>query len=115
MTQVPDNCLVLRRATESCKTLDSLRYKLHTLQKKIAKARTTHTSTTPLTPATQDQVMMGLLNEAYTLQFQISTLLAATEEPIPERQRIPITNPTTTTQEQEHITMVAPSTNAPIA
>lgn len=59
--------------------------------------------------------MMGLLNEAYTLQFQISTLLAATEEPIPERQRIPITNPTTTTQEQEHITMVAPSTNAPIA
>lgn len=61
MTQVPDNCLVLRRATESCKTLDSLRYKLHTLQKKIAKARTNHTSTTPLTPA---------VSTIYTLFFR---------------------------------------------
>lgn len=32
--------------------------------------------------------MTGLLHEAYSLQFQISTLLAATEEPIPERQWI---------------------------
>ncbi|KAG0296967.1 hypothetical protein BGZ96_008003 [Linnemannia gamsii] len=114
MTQVPDNRLVLLRATESCKTLDSLRYKLHTLQKKIAKARTNHHSTTPLTPATQDQVMTGLLNEAYTLQFQISTVLAATEEPIPERQRI--STPTKTIiREQEHTTTAAPSANAPIA
>ena len=59
--------------------------------------------------------MMGLLNEAYTLQFQISTLLAATEEPIPERQRIPITTPITTAREQEHITIAAPPTNAPVA
>ncbi|KAG0308408.1 hypothetical protein BGZ97_013386 [Linnemannia gamsii] len=114
MTQVPDNHLVLRRATESCKTLDSLRYKLHSLQKKIAKARTTHSSTTPLTPATQDQVMSGLLNEAYTLQFQISTLLAATEEPIPERQRIP-TPTKANTREHEHATTTTSSTNAPIA
>ncbi|KAF9155057.1 hypothetical protein BG015_011195 [Linnemannia schmuckeri] len=113
MTQLPDNRLVLRRATETCKTLDSLRYKLHILQKKIAKARTTHPSTTPLTPATQDQVMTGLLNEACTLQFQISVLLAATEEPIPERQRIPTSS--ITTREQEHATISAPSTNAPVA
>jgi hypothetical protein len=39
MEEEPENTLVLRRATEACKTLDSLRYKLHSLQKKIAKAR----------------------------------------------------------------------------
>ncbi|KAF9132889.1 hypothetical protein BGW39_011075 [Mortierella sp. 14UC] len=105
MTDEPENILVLRRATEACKTLDSLRYKLHSLQKKIAKART-HPSTTIIagrSPVTQDQVMTGLLNEAYTLQFQISTLLAATEEPIPERQRISITStaPRTSTREQQ--------------
>ncbi|KAF8924768.1 hypothetical protein BGZ52_007781, partial [Haplosporangium bisporale] len=37
--------------------------------------------------ANKDKAMTALLNEAYTLQFQIATLLASTEEPIPERQR----------------------------
>ncbi|KAF9904145.1 hypothetical protein EC991_002980 [Linnemannia zychae] len=115
MTEEPENTLVLRRATEACKTLDSLRYKLHSLQKKIAKARThPSTATTSRNPVMQDQVMTGLLNEAYTLQFQISTLLSATEEPIPERQRIPTTTTTSTApttsapEQQDHTSNTAP-------
>ncbi|KAF9108947.1 hypothetical protein BGX29_000035 [Mortierella sp. GBA35] len=119
MTQVPDNRLVLRRAADTCKTLDNLRYKLHILQKKLAKARanpSNTTTTTTASPATQDQVMTGLLNEAYALQFQISTLLAATEEPIPERQRIPSSASTTpATREQEHITHIAQPADVPVA
>ncbi|KAF9174439.1 hypothetical protein BGX21_011215 [Mortierella sp. AD011] len=44
-------------------------------------------STASAAPTPQDEALTALLHEAYTLQFQISTLLAATEEPIPERQR----------------------------
>ncbi|KAF9933743.1 hypothetical protein FBU30_004544 [Linnemannia zychae] len=117
MTHVPDNRLVLQRATEACKTLDSLRYKLHILQKKIAKARTlpSATTTTNTSTTTQDQIMLGLLNEAFALQFQISTLLASTEEPIPERQRIPTSTPSNTIPNHDAIANTASLVDTHIA
>ncbi|KAF9897817.1 hypothetical protein BX616_004934 [Lobosporangium transversale] len=94
-TSVPDNQMILQRAAETCRDLDDLRYQLHSIQKRLVKARQLPRNnppqpkpSLPLQPAVRDDVLMALLNEAYTLQFQISTLLAATEEPIPERQRI---------------------------
>ncbi|KAI1318844.1 hypothetical protein EDD11_005690 [Mortierella claussenii] len=90
-----DNQLIIQRAADTCRVLDDLRHQLHTIQKKLARARTpsaNHDSQAmrnpPLQTTARDELMASLLNEAYTLQFQISTLLAATEEPILERQRI---------------------------
>ncbi|KAG0370725.1 hypothetical protein BC939DRAFT_441169 [Gamsiella multidivaricata] len=89
-----DNQLILQRATNSCGALDDLRYRLHTIQKRLAKSReqrplsASSTSTGSPEAPTRDETLAELLQEAYTLQFQISILLAATEEPIPERQRI---------------------------
>ncbi|KAF8938730.1 hypothetical protein BGZ58_000257 [Dissophora ornata] len=94
---VPDNQLILQRAADSCRALDDLRYRLHSIQKRLANTRKQPLSSTApsistdasATPIARDEVLTQLLHEAYVLQFQISTLLAATEEPIPERERIP--------------------------
>lgn len=85
---VPDNQLILQRATDACKDLDELRYRLHSIQKRLAKSREQPSAPPIAGSLARDEVLTGLLHEAYSLQFQISTLLAATEEPIPERQRI---------------------------
>ncbi|KFH64973.1 hypothetical protein MVEG_09701 [Podila verticillata NRRL 6337] len=85
-----DNQVILDRAADSCRALDDIRYKLYTIQNQLAQARTQSGGTQQqgtLSKANKDKAMTALLNEAYTLQFQIATLLASTEEPIPERQR----------------------------
>ncbi|KAF9960520.1 hypothetical protein BGZ72_006745 [Mortierella alpina] len=89
---VPDNQLILQRAADSCRSLDDLRFRLRCIQKQLANSRKARSPPSELDPSTHqrkpnDEVLMGLLQEAYTLQFQISTLLSATEEPIPERQK----------------------------
>ncbi|CAO3563050.1 unnamed protein product [Mortierella alpina] len=90
---LPDNQLILQRAADSCQSLDDLRLRLHCIQKQLAKARKLRPSPSelesshPHQPKPNDEVLLGLLQEAYALQFQISLLLSATEEPIPERQR----------------------------
>ncbi|KAG0037720.1 hypothetical protein BGZ82_001972 [Podila clonocystis] len=76
-----DNQVILDRAADSCRALDDIRYRLYTIQKQLAQARTQSGG------AGKEKAMTALLHEAYTLQFQIATLLASTEEPIPERQR----------------------------
>ncbi|KAF9363639.1 hypothetical protein BGX34_003681 [Mortierella sp. NVP85] len=87
---VADNQLILQRAADSCRDLDDLRYRLHAIQKRLAKIREHPPASSAAADGhiARDEVLTGLLHEAYTLQFQISTLLSATEEPIPERQRI---------------------------
>ncbi|KAF9211904.1 hypothetical protein BGZ59_007461 [Podila verticillata] len=85
-----DNQVILARAADSCRALDDIRYKLYTIQNQLAQARSQSGGTQQqgtLSKANKDKAMTALLNEAYTLQFQIATLLASTEEPIPERQR----------------------------
>ncbi|KAF9162367.1 hypothetical protein DFQ27_002135 [Actinomortierella ambigua] len=86
--QVPDNRLILERAAVACQTIDDLRYRLRQIQKRLAQIRALQPSSEPPNEA-QKQVLGDLLQEAYTLQFQLSTLLAASEEPIPERQVAP--------------------------
>ncbi|GJJ75340.1 hypothetical protein EMPS_07698 [Entomortierella parvispora] len=87
---LPDNQLILQRAADSCRALDDLRMKLHKIQGQLAAHRM---STAPGAAQGSEAIIQegawtALLQEAYLLQFQISTLLSATEEPIPERQRI---------------------------
>ncbi|KAG0050312.1 hypothetical protein BGZ83_004893 [Gryganskiella cystojenkinii] len=86
---LPDNQLILQRAADSCRALDDLRLKLHSIQAKLASHRNNSTVIPPGPEAAiQESTWTALLQEAYLLQFQISTLLAATEEPIPERQKV---------------------------
>ncbi|KAF9283360.1 hypothetical protein BGZ68_005388 [Mortierella alpina] len=89
---VPDNQLILQRAADSCRSLDDLRLRLRSIQKQLAASRKRSQSPSELESSHRptkpnDEILLGLLQEAYTLQFQISILLSATEEPIPERQR----------------------------
>ncbi|KAF9430906.1 hypothetical protein BGZ94_002404 [Podila epigama] len=84
-----DNKAILERAADSCRTLDDIRCRLYTIQKQLAKHRieSDHSFQDASTRAGKSKAMTALLHEAYTLQFQIATLLSSTEEPIPERQR----------------------------
>ncbi|KAF9326761.1 hypothetical protein BG006_009838 [Podila minutissima] len=84
-----DNQVILDRAADSCRALDDIRYKLYTIQKQLAQARTQSggAQQDTLSKTCKEKAMTALLHEAYTLQFQIATLLTSTEEPIPERQR----------------------------
>ncbi|KAG0361168.1 hypothetical protein BG005_008982 [Podila minutissima] len=84
-----DNQVILDRAADSCRALDDIRYKLYTIQKQLAQARAQSggAQQDTLSKTSKEKAMTALLHEAYTLQFQIATLLASTEEPIPERQR----------------------------
>ncbi|KAF9579022.1 hypothetical protein BGW38_004901 [Lunasporangiospora selenospora] len=87
---IQDNQLILQRAADSCQALDQLRYRLRLVQKRLVQARK-DPQHSPVS-AGQEVELTDLLNEAYTLQFQISLILNATEEPIPERQRRPRKN-----------------------
>ncbi|KAG0232537.1 hypothetical protein BGW41_001852 [Actinomortierella wolfii] len=93
VSQIPDNRLILERAALACQTIDDLRYQLRRIQKRFAQVRALQPANEQPSEA-QKQVLADLLQEAYTLQFQLSTLLAASEEPIPERQLAPQRRPT---------------------
>ncbi|KAG0085567.1 hypothetical protein BGZ93_007217 [Podila epicladia] len=84
-----DNQVILDRAADSCRALDDIRYKLYTIQKQLVQVRTQSggAQQNTLSKTNKEKAKTALLHEAYTLQFQIATLLASTEEPIPERQR----------------------------
>ncbi|KAF9975626.1 hypothetical protein BGZ73_000640 [Actinomortierella ambigua] len=85
---VPDNRLILERAALGCQTIDDLRYQLRQIQKRLAETRASQPPHEQPNEV-QKKALGELLQEAYTLQFQLSTLLAASEEPIPERQVAP--------------------------